>query len=322
MPCGAFLPSPPAAANMAGSLVRARAFLLLVFVVFAAVWAGSSTAGAPVSKDSEPPWADPAHQGQLELLTGKIASSLAARTVAVHCESPSSWQSLASRIGFDPGLELGYVPVDYDPSGQTVLSDPTLIELAPDACLGLQQFASADPKPTTCTVTVTKRETVKTSRRVLVPVQTTVRGRVSTRYVWQTRIVRTSVTRRVRSAPRPCFAHGAPVAGITNAYWSRYADDASAILVFAHETVHLAQYRAGQPPPASDAAESEAQCVGLQRMRAVAVKLGDTTADAEAIAQYTYADIYPNFKGTAYWSASCVPGGTLDERAGGTRAWP
>jgi hypothetical protein len=86
--------------------------------------------------------------------------------------------------------------------------------------------------------------------------------------------------------------------------------------------VHLTQYRAGVPAPAADTAESEAQCVGMQWMPYVAGQLGDTAADAEAIAQYAYADLYPDFEGTPYWSPGCVPGGTLDRRGAGHRAWP
>ena len=130
------------------------------------------------------------------------------------------------------------------------------------------------------------------------------------------------MTRTTRSGPRPCFANGAPVAGMTNAFWARYADNASALLVLAHEAVHLTQYQAGRPPLASGAAESQAQCTGMQWIPTVATQLGDTSADAESIAQYTYADIYPNFKGTDYWSPSCIPGGALDRRATRHSAWP
>jgi hypothetical protein len=307
---------------MAGSFVPARVFLLLAFAAVAAIWASPSPGGAPVSSHAGLPWADPAHQGPLELLASQIASSLSERAVAVHCESPPSWQALAAQLGFDSGLELGYVPVSYDPSGQTVVSDPTLVELAPEVCLSLQQFASADPKPTTCTITTTKHETVLLKRRIPVHERTTVAGQVRIRSLWRVKLVRTTVTRKLRSKPRPCFAHGAPVAGVTNAFWSRYADEATAILVLGHEAVHLTQYRAGLPPPAPDAAESEAQCTGMQWIPTVATQLGDTAADAEAIAQFTYDDIYPNYKGTVYWSADCAPAGALDKRPTTHPAWP
>lgn len=307
---------------MAGSRVRARAIVLLAVAAAAGVWASAGPAGAPIPKDAAPPWADPAHQGQLELLASHIASSLAGRPVAVHCEDPSTWTVLASQLGFDSGLELGYVPVAYDPTGQTVLDDPTLIELSPEVCLSLQQFASTDPKPTTCTVLVVKRETVLTKRRLLAREQVMVNGHPTVRLAWRVKLVPKTVRRRRRSAPRPCFAHGAPVAGMTNVFWSRYADEASAILVLAHETVHLTQYRAGAQVQPQAEVESEAQCLGMQWMPAVAVQLGDTPDDAEAIAQYTYAEIYPNFKGTPYWSAACVAGGSLDRRAPSHPAWP
>jgi hypothetical protein len=310
-------------AIMAVLLGRARAISVLSIAAAAIVAApGSGLAGAPVSKGADLPWADPAHQGQLELLAGQIASSLAARTVAVHCESPSSWQALATQLGFDPSMELGYVPVSYDPLGETVAADSTLVELAPQVCLSLQQFASTDPKPTTCTVTTTKRQTVLTKRRVLVHRRVTVDGRVRVRTVWKVELVRTTVARITRSAPRPCFAAGKPVSGMTNAYWSRYADDASAILVLAHEAVHLTQYQAGLPVLAQGEAESQAQCIGMQWMHSVAEQLGDTPADAESIAQFTYADIYPNFEGTPYWSPDCVAHGALDRRPSEHTAWP
>ena len=146
---------------MARSLVRARALgTLSIVAAVAAAWASASLAGAPISNDAGLPWADPAHQGQLELLASRVASSLAGRLVAVQCESPSSWQTLARELGFDPVAELGYVPVSYDPTGETVLADSTVVELAPEVCLHLQAFASVDPKPTTCTVVTTRRETV------------------------------------------------------------------------------------------------------------------------------------------------------------------
>jgi hypothetical protein len=308
---------------MAGSLVRARAVsLLLVCVAVAAGWSSSSLAGTRASADAGPPWADPAHQGRLELLAGRIVSTLAGRAVAVHCESPDSWQALGAELGFSADAELGYVPVSYDPLGQTVAADPTLIELAPQVCLSLYQFAFSDPKPTTCTVTVAKRHTVQVRRRVLVRERVKVNGRARVRAIWRVKLVRTTVTRLTTSPPRPCFAAGAPVSGMTNAFWSRYADDASAILVLAHEAVHLTQYRAGAPVPPRDSVEAEAQCTGMQWMHTVAVQLGDTRADAEAIAQYTYVGIYPDFRGTSYWSPECVQGGALDRRAAGRTSWP
>jgi hypothetical protein len=323
-PCdGGDLPSALGFGIMAGLPGGTRTVVIVSVVIAAfAAAAASSLAGAPVSKTAGLPWADPAHQGQLELLAGRIASALAGRTVAVRCESPDSWQALATQLGFDVDAELGYVPVSYDPLGQTVADDSTLIELAPQVCLSLQQFASSDPKPTTCTVMIAKRQAVQVRRRVLVHERVEVNGRVRVQAVWRVKLVRATVTRVKRSSPRPCFAAGAPVSGMTNAFWSRYADDASAILVLAHEAVHLTQYRAGAPVPAPAEAESEAQCVGMQWMPSVAVQLGDTSADAEAIAQYTYDDIYPDFKGTSYWSEGCVPGGRLDRRPGDHRAWP
>jgi hypothetical protein len=309
---------------MAGSPVRSRAITIASAVAVAALALGASTsqAGSPISKSAGPPWADPAHQGELELVAGRIASSLAGRPAVVRCESPSSWQALADQFGFDANPELGYIPVAYDATAQTVLTDSTQIELSPQVCLALQQFASADPKPTTCTIVITKYKTVLVKRRVLVRERTTTGGRVRIRAVWRVEDVPTRVAQQTRSTPQPCFARGAPVSGMSNAYWSRYADAASALLVLAHETVHLGQYRAGSPVPGTDAAESEAQCVGMQWMASVAVQLGDTPADAEAIAQFTYENLYPNFKGTPYWSADCVSGGALDRRGAGHRAWP
>lgn len=288
-------------------------------LLLAAVCATTAAAdSAPIPKAS-PPWADPAHRSPLEVLAGRIASGLAGREVSVRCESEPDWQAQAGASGTDAAAELGYVPVD-DQAG-TIAADASLVELSPGVCEPLQQFAAADPKPTKCSRRTVRTQTIVVTRRIPVRTHAVVGGheRIVVRY----KVVRTrkSATRTTVGPPGPCFAGGAPVAG-DNAFWSSYADYATALLVLAHETVHLTQDRAGRPLPSAATAEPEAQCVGMQWLPTVARELGDTADDAQAIAQYAYADLYPNFKGTVYWSAECGPGRALDRRAAGARAWP
>jgi hypothetical protein len=296
------------------------AVLTVAFLAFGAWWCAPGFAdSAPIQRSSAPPWSDPAHHGPLELLLGRVAGALAGRPVSVRCEDPAGWRGLTD----DADGELGFVPVDVGPGG-SIASDASVVELSPAVCGPLQTFASASGKPTKCSVRSETTKTVWVTRRVTVHevvagASSSSRDHVVVRQ--RTLRVKRTVKRTVTSSPGPCFVGGEPRAG-DNAFWSAYADTATALLAVAHETIHLTQDRSGTLLLPPSQAESEAQCVGMQRMAYVAEQLGDTDDDAEAIAQYAYDDIYPNSKGTVYWSAACVPGGALDRRQPGARAWP
>lgn len=147
----------------------------------------------------------------------QIASAIAGRAVAVHCESPDSWQALSNTLGFDADAELGYVPVSYDPLGQTVAGDSNLVELAPQVWPLAAAVRVHRPE-----VDYLRRDDRQTAdgvvkRHVLVHERIKANGRVRMRVVWRVRLVRTTVMRVTKSAPRPCFSAAAPVSGMTNA---------------------------------------------------------------------------------------------------------
>ena len=107
-------------------------------------------------------------------------------------------------------------------------------------------------------------------------------------------------------------------------YWSDYSAFASAILTLTHESVHLSGVIGGvtaQGVPVGDqGAEAKANCLGMQWLPAAAVELGASPADALAIAQFFYEQIYSPMRTSQpdYWSPDCVPGGALDSRPAGT----
>lgn len=105
---------------------------------------------------------------------------------------------------------------------------------------------------------------------------------------------------------------------------------AEALLTLAHETIHLEQDRAGAPVPPNRLVEAQAACSGLQWLDWVAVQLGDTLDDAQAIATFEWKLDYPlearlrepYARAHPYWSAQCKPGGSLDIRPPGSTFWP
>lgn len=75
---------------------------------------------------------------------------------------------------------------------------------------------------------------------------------------------------------------------------------AEALLTLAHESMHLRGIRS----------EAAAQCYGLQELPYVAVRLGATPAEGDAVAGYALA-LQPGMP-TDYQSDECRPGGALD----------
>jgi hypothetical protein len=113
-------------------------------------------------------------------------------------------------------------------------------------------------------------------------------------------------------------------------FWSDYERYASAIVTLAHEAIHAGGVVGGRLPSGlavgDQQAEAKAECYGMQWMRYVAVRLGDTPDDAQAIAAYFWDKLYPRGRTSAnpeYWSADCRPLGTLEiEVPGESTAWP
>ena len=156
-------------------------------------------------------------------------------------------------------------------------------------CLPLKTFAAADLKPTKCIVATAASRRQGTKRKA---------------------------ARALRAAlPAPCYlGANRAAAAVPASYWTAYASYAQAIETLAHEAAHMS----GILP------DDVAECTGMQWIQTVAVALGDTPDDGEAIAKYFWDEIYASKKlaAPAYWSADCRPGGPLDVRPPGKTAWP
>jgi len=256
------------------------------------------------------PWTDPAHQSALEVLAGQIATHIAGRPVGVRCEGDAEWSALVHEQGGDPSAEYGYVDTTWNSATGQLVGAASYAELAASVCLRLDNFAMATIKPTKC----------QAARAEL--------GAT----------VAKSVLRRVgleRLGRRgaysgPCYLGAGKTAAVMPAlWWAGYAGYARAVLTLAHESVHLGGVVGGQlangMPVGDQQAEAKANCYGMQWMQYVAVRLGDTSDDAQAIATYFWDKLYPQAKSSAYgqyWSAECRPGGALDIRPAGSTVWP
>jgi hypothetical protein len=285
---------------------------------------------------SPDPWSSAAHNTPLELLASNIASTLVGRTVSVHCEAQVNWNALtSSSTGADV---VGYVSVAPHSTttqvtryryiwkvrkvngkrrryrvkvpyivvlkhADTFTESANTIELSPQVCGPLQQFAEAATKPTKCAPSGA-------------PVPCFI-GTPTTQYPGIC----------TDSTLTTCYAIANDW---TDDYFDAYAGYAQALLTLAHESVHVIQETVGKTFPADSLVESQAECTGLQTMAQVAVALGDTPDDAQQIADFTWLMVYPNKAKLTdpyamqrpYWSADCTPGGALDVRPAGSTVWP
>jgi hypothetical protein len=302
-------------------------FLLPVLALVALAVPAAATADAVrLASAADLPWVDPAHGTELEVLAGQIASTIAKRPVTIRCEGDYDWRTLILEQGGNPDSELGYVAAWWFADGRlSHISGFT--ELSGGVCLALQQFGAAQEKPTKCSGTATERSTVYKPAKVKVLRRVTVHGRKVERPVWVVRRIPTTVTTQVAGLLRPCY-QGAEqsVLPMTDPYWSDYRRYALAMLVLAHESIHLGGAVGGVLSSGlavgDQQAEAHANCWGLQWIPTVAEQLGATPDDASAIAAYAFDHIYPGYQGTAYWSADCRPGGAMDIRPAGSPAWP
>ena len=322
-----------------GALV---ALMCLAACAALATASGASADTAPIQVGNGAlPWTDPNHQSPLEVLGSQIASHVANRSVAIRCEGQNDWDILNSQIGAD-GLEGGYVAVNGWTFGGNIWLPKIsgFAEMSPTVCLALQNFAIATAKPTKCSQTTTQMvagtTTVKKTKKVRVHVKVRTQGH--TTWKWVTKFVTTTVRvptqtpTQVTGPPGPCYAHGSQLPMSDPAFWTAYQGYAYAILTLAHESIHLGGAFGNIGtfngyPLGDQLAEIHAQCYGTQWMPWVAEQLGATPDDALAIAQWTYNVLYPRYQGTThkgatYWSADCVPGGSLDIRADKSGSWP
>jgi hypothetical protein len=325
-------------------MVGRATILLAAALLGAAAVAAASARAAPLTASdsvavppgSPDPWSDPSHHTPLEQLASTIASSIVGRPVAAKCEDQASWDGL--NVNGDSGKVLGFVnepahstttpilkyryvwaskrvhgkrvryrrKVAYTTlvtHADTFTTSATTIELSPQVCGPLQQFAEASPKPTKCAP---------------------------------------------NGALVPCFV-GAPTDGFpavctdssettcystasdwSEDYFTQYDAYAQAVITLAHESIHVSQGTKGNVVPADTLVEAQAECSGMQWTARVAVQLGDTPDDAEALADYIWLLTYPGERDPTdaystqhpYWSADCTPGGPLDVRPPGATAWP
>jgi hypothetical protein len=264
--------------------VRAIVLAAVVAAALAVLGANASADTAPIVNTPDLPWTNPDHQSNLEVFAGQLATHIAGLPVSIRCEGDTDWATLAQQRHFNPLLELGYVQI-FNTGGQPTLS--TAAELAGGTvCLPLKNFATASAKPTKCTPPPSPAPAKKKAKKV-----------------------------KVSAAPVSCYLGDRKIVSyMTKDYWIAYDDYAQAIETLGHEAVHMSGVFT----------ESVAECSGMQWMPWVAEQLGDTPADAEAVAKYFWDVIYASKKlgAPAYWSAECRPGGALDIRPAGKTDWP
>jgi hypothetical protein len=323
-------------------IVRAAVVLAAVLCA-TAVAVGSASAAPLAATDtvtippgSPDPWTDPSHHSPLEQLASTVASGIAGRPVTVRCEDQASWNALAPDA--NPAEVLGFVQtpahstttlvrkyrtvwsyhrvkgkrvryrhkVAYTTAvthADTFTASANTIELSPDVCGPLQQFAEASTKPTKCT-------TVGPAVPCFVGAPSTDFPGLCTDSTFTT-----------------CYSTAIDWG---DDYYAAYNDYAQALLTLAHESIHIIQSTTGNVVPPDTLIESQAECSGMQRTPQVAVRLGDSQDDAQSIADYAWLLLYPNEQNPTdaystqhpYWSADCVPGGPLDIRPPGSTVWP
>jgi hypothetical protein len=315
---------------------------VIVVAAIAAVAAGQARADTAVLPTSDSlPWTDPAHHSPLEVLASSVASRIAGRDAAVVCDGENDWQQLSATYHFNPAYELGFVPWRYYLATRTFVSDATTVFLSPGTCTSLWKYGMAATKPTKCSVTTTTTQIVNKTVRYKATVRTRVKKRVRVKGKWivrtvvvkrtvtKTKQVPQAVTTTTTGDPEPCYdgATKTEKPGQPSTYWSDYWEYAQNLLVLAHESIHLTQDRAGASIDAVlPSSETNANCYGLQRIASVAQQFGAAPDDAQAIAQFTFDQIYPRFQGitynnSPYWSADCRQDGPLDLTPG-DGIWP
>lgn len=275
--------------------------LYLVAGVAACAVAAARADTVPIPDDGAMPWDSGSATSPLEGLAGRIASTIAGRTVTVRCEG-GDWLELTASAHVPPNT-LGFVP--WQSGGPLGYA-----ELSAAVCGPLQVFALATTKPTKCTTATTEQRATTAVRRI----RRRVRRGSRTKLVWVTRSVPVVETVHVKSAPHPCYASGQPAPpAVGDPFWDNYTLFATAIETLAHESIHLR----------GDPVEADAECYGIQQTAFVAEQLGDTPDDAQAIATFYFEQLYPKRRAAypQYWSPECRPGGALDATPG-DGVWP
>lgn len=197
----------------------------------------------------------------LEQVLGTVASQVAGTNVTVVCHPPEEWPMIV------PGgttMAAGY-------------ATPHRIDLSTQTCDRLRNYAEPIEKPTICDAF----QIVK--QRYRATVKKRVHGKIVKRKVWRTRTVQKVV------AQVSCYTQPQ---GLTLERNTGSTGIPEAILVLAHEAIHVADFQAGVP-----VSEHHAQCAGLAAMPAVAVGLGGTAEDGSAMAVYYRDVVMPRMTG-------------------------
>jgi hypothetical protein len=232
----------------------------------------------------------------LEALAGRIATRIAGHRVSVRCEPAQLFQEANGLADI-----AGMVHSLTDPVSGRYVKTSTVIELSSTVCSSLQLFAQTTVKPTRCAPAGSEQAAPCFTGTPVVADGTT--------------------PARCLGGPSACYGVVDPM---STAYWRLYSGYADAIQTLAHEAIHTEQAQKGRLRPKGNRVEQQADCWGMQWMPWVATQLGDGSDDAQTIAAFYWLISYPA-KRTAvpgYWSAACVPGGSLDIRPGRTGAWP
>ena len=237
------------------------------------------------------------------------ASHIAGRTVSVDCESPSDWEALVTQAGGDPNQELGFVATQWNSVSGQLVSLSNVALLSSGVCLALDSFAQATSKPTGCLRAAAASAALRAGTRLPRSHATTRNAAIATFGL--------------------CYLGSGGATRMPAPYWADYSLGALAILTLAHEAIHLGGIVGGTLSTGTAVgdpqAEAKAECYGMQWMPYVAESLGDNAQDAQSIAAYTWARVYPLLRTSdpAYWSADCRPGGPLYIRPGGAGPdWP
>ena len=320
-------------------LVSCAATLAVVLALL--VGATNAHADTGVIPDTpDLPWTDPNHLSPLEVLSSQIAGQIAGREVRVYCNGQNDWDILRAQRSI-PENVWGYVAgQQYYIQSRAFVSSAPDTKLAPIACQYLWGFAKAQAKPTKCdatqTVTTSRTVAVRYTKRVAVRVTRRVKvngvyvkRRVTVyRQVWRTRREQRTTTTTVPLGRVPCYSTAEPGTTVTPPAGGQaeYRNVVFAIATLAHESIHLLDFTAGRSIDAvatTQAAESRADCLGMQNIARVAVALGDTPDDAAALANYYALKMYPGRQTSNpdYWSPDCVSDGRLDQTPG-DGVWP
>jgi hypothetical protein len=307
--------------------VSRLAITLVVAALAAQVGVAARADTAPIADSPDLPWTNPTHESSLEVLASKIASAIAKRPVTIRCEGDTDWVALVLQGGGNPDSELGYVGVSFR-NGQVNIT--TFAELAGGkVCLPLKRYAVATTKPTKCRSLVQRVRKVTVTKRVAVKKTVVVAGKRRVKTTWVTRKVPTRVVRTVPGQPTACYQPVVQIEDVPNSFWDAYSEYGYAMLTLAHEAIHLGGVVGGRTANGTilgdPLAEAKAQCWGMQWIPYVAQELGATPDDAEAIAQFVWDWIYPQYQSgrfSHYWSADCRPGGALDLKLPGGVPWP